>query len=345
VASRPAPGCRRVLNVTEDVTESMSIEPKLDPQARALLERFAASPAVDLDTLIAAEARRSYREGRLALAPPRVAIEETRDFSFPGTAGGVNARYYRPLGEKPGEALPVAVYFHGGGWVCGDLDTHDSVCRGIAVYGRCAVVAIDYRMGPEHKFPAAVEDAIAAVKWVSANADALQVDASRLAVAGESAGGNLAAVAAIALRESGPAIAMQVLVYPVVDQASNTGSLERFASGYSLTRELLRWYQKQYLRDERDRADWRASPLLARDHSRLPQAYILTAGFDPLLDEGQAYADRLRHAGVSVVYECFEGMIHGFLPMGGALAAARHAHYRIGQMLRTCFGTLPGSRP
>jgi len=323
----------------------VSTAPQLDPQARALLERFARSPAVDLDALSAAEARRAYREGRLALAPPPLAIEEARDFSFPGSAGGVKARFYRPLGEKPGEALPVALYFHGGGWTCGDLDTHDSVCRGIALHGRCAVVAVDYRMGPEHKFPAAVEDAVAAVKWVSANAGALRIDASRLAVAGESAGGNLAAVASIALRDSGPAIAMQVLVYPVVDQAADTGSLERFATGYSLTRDLLRWYQKQYLRDERDRADWRASPLRAPDHSRLPHAYILTAGFDPLLDEGRAYADRLTQAGVPVVYECFEGQIHGFLPMGGAMAAARHAHYRIGQMLRTRFGTFPSVRP
>jgi len=328
--------------VTADVTEGVSNAPRLDPQARALLERLARSPAVDLDTLSAAQARRAYREGRLALAPPPLAMEETRDFSFPG---GVRARFYRPLGEKPGEALPVALYFHGGGWTCGDLDTHDSVCRGIALHGCCAVVAVDYRMGPEHKFPAAVEDAVAAVKWVSANAGALRIDPSRLAVAGESAGGNLAAVASIALRESGPAIAMQVLVYPVIDQAADTGSLERFATGYSLTRDLLRWYQKQYLRDERDRADWRASPLRASDHARLPHAYILTAGFDPLLDEGKAYADRLTQAGVSVVYECFEGMIHGFLPMGGALAAARHAHYRIGQMLRTRFGTFPSVRP
>jgi acetyl esterase len=321
------------------------VDPVLDPQARELLERLSSAPAPALGTLTAAEARRSYREGRLALAPPPLALEESRDFAFGGPGGGIRARYYRPPGEKAGEALPVVVYFHGGGWVCGDLDTHDSVCRGIAVHGRCAVVAVDYRMGPEQAFPAAVEDAIAAVKWVSANSGALAVDAARLAVAGESAGGNLAAVAAIALRESGPAIAMQVLVYPLVDQAADTESLRRFASGYSLTRELLRWYQGQYLRGERDYADWRASPLVARDHARLPPAYIVTAGFDPLRDEGKAYADRLGQAGVPVTYECFEGMIHGFLPMGGALAAAHHAHYRIGQMLRTRFGTFPGIRP
>ena len=323
----------------------MAGAPKLDPQARALLERLARSAGPALDSLSAAEARRLYRETRLELAPARVPVEEARDFLFPGAGGDVKARYYRPLGEKPGAALPAVVYFHGGGWTCGDLDTHDSVCRGIAVHGRCAVVAVDYRMGPEHRFPAAVEDAMAAVTWVGANASSLRIDVSRLAVAGESAGGNLAAVAAIALRESGPRLAMQVLVYPVVDQASDTDSLRRFAHGYSLTIELLRWYQRQYLRDEGDRADWRASPLRARDHSRLPPAYIVTAGFDPLLDEGRAYADRLTQAGVSVVYECFEGQIHGFLPMGGAIAAARHAHSRIGQMLRTRFGTFPGVRP
>jgi len=315
---------------------------QLDPQARALLER-PSGPA--FESLSVAEARSAYRDGRLALAPPPLAIEETRDLAFPRVAGEIRARWYRPLGDKAGEALPGVVYFHGGGWTCGDLDTHDSVCRGIAMHGRCTVVAVDYRLGPEHKFPAAVDDAIAAVKWVGANAPALAIDASRLAVAGESAGGNLAAVAAIALRDSGPAIAMQVLVYPVVDQAADTGSLERFARGYSLTRDLLRWYQSQYLRDERDYADWRASPLRAGDHSRLPPAYVVTAGFDPLLDEGKAYADRLRQADVSVTYECFEGMIHGFLPMGGALAAARHAQYRIGQMLRTRFGTFPSVRP
>lgn len=319
--------------------------PKLDPQARALLERSARSAVPALDSLSPAEARRLYRETRLGLAPPPVAMEETRDFFLPGAAGDIKARYYRPPGEKPGETLPAVVYFHGGGWTCGDLDTHDSVCRGIAVYGRCAVVAVDYRMAPEHKFPAAVEDAMAAVTWVGASASSLGIDAGRLAVAGESAGGNLAAVAAIALRDSGPKLAIQVLVYPVVDQASDTDSLRRFARGYSLTLELLRWYQRQYLRDERDRADWRASPLLAPDHSRLPPAYILTAGFDPLLDEGRAYADRLTQAGVSVVYECFEGQIHGFLPMGGVIAAARHAQYRIGQMLCTRFGTFPGVRP
>jgi acetyl esterase len=318
---------------------------RLDPQARALIEHAARSAGPAPSAVSVGEARRLYRESRLALAPPPVAVQETRDFSMAGPGGAIGARYYRPLGADSAEALPAVVYFHGGGWTCGDLDTHDSVCRGIAAHSRFAVVAIDYRMGPEHRFPAAVEDALAAVRWMAANAGSFGIDPARLVVAGESAGGNLAAVAALALRESGPRLAMQVLVYPVTDQAADTDSLRRFAQGYSLTRELLRWYQGNYLRDERDRADWRASPLRAKDHSRLPPAYIVTAGFDPLLDEGKAYAERLTQAGVPVTYECFEGQIHGFLPMAGAIAAAHHAHYRIGQMLRMRFGTFSVARP
>ena len=318
---------------------------RLDPQARALIERSARSASPAPGSVVVEEARRLYRESRLALAPPPVAVQEVRDFSMAGRGFAIGARYYRPLGTKREEALPAVVYFHGGGWTCGDLDTHDSVCRGIAAHSFCAVVAVDYRMGPEHRFPAAVEDALAAVRWMAANAGPFGIDPARLVVAGESAGGNLAAVTALALRESGPRLAMQVLVYPVTDQAADTDSLRRFARGYSLTRELLRWYQGNYLRGEPDRADWRASPLRAKDHSRLPPAYIITAGFDPLLDEGKAYAERLAQAGVPVTYECFEGQIHGFLPMGGAIAAAHHAHYRIGQMLRMHFGTFSIARP
>jgi acetyl esterase/lipase len=318
---------------------------RLDPQARALIESAERSAGPALNSVGVEEARRLYRESRLALAPPPVAVRETRDFSISGPGGAIGARYYRPLGTKPGEALPAVVYFHGGGWTCGDLDTHDSVCRGIAARGYCVVVAVDYRMGPEHRFPAAVEDALTALQWVAANASTFGADPARLVVAGESAGGNLAAVAALALRDPGPRLAMQVLVYPVTDQAADTDSLRRFARGYSLTRELLRWYQGNYLRDERDRADWRASPLRAKDHSRLPPAYIITAGFDPLRDEGKAYAERLAQAGVDVTYECFEGQIHGFLPMAGVIAAAHHAHYRIGQMLRMRFGTFSIARP
>jgi len=322
-----------------------SAQARLDPQARALIERSVRSAGPAPGSVGVEEARRLYRESRLAVAPPPVAVGEVRDFSIASPGLAIGARYYRPLGTKREEALPAVVYFHGGGWTCGDLDTHDSVCRGIAAHGFCAVVAVDYRMGPEHKFPAAVEDALTSLEWVAAHASSLGVDPARLVVAGESAGGNLAAVAALALRDSALRLAMQVLVYPVTDQAADTDSLRTFAQGYLLTRELLRWYQGNYLRDERDRVDWRASPLRAQDHSRLPPAYIVTAGFDPLRDEGKAYAERLVQAGVDVTHECFEGQIHGFLPMAGVIAAAHHAHYRIGQLLRMRFGTLSIVRP
>jgi acetyl esterase len=308
---------------------------KLDPQARAYLDqaaRAAPRPAA------VAEARSAYRASRLALAAPAQDVAETRELAIPGPAGAIAARYHRAWGAESGAPLPCVVYFHGGGWVCGDIDTHDAVCRGIANHARCAVVSVDYRLAPEHRFPAAPEDAGAALHWISANAASLAVDPARLAVGGDSAGGNLAAVAAIVARDAGgPPLAMQILVYPVTDLALESASYARLAEGYGLTREDMRWYRDHYLRDERDIGDWRASPLRAPDLSRLPPAYVITAGFDPLHDEGKAYAERLAEAAVPVTYECFEGQIHGFLVMGGVMAAAGHAVYRIGQAVRSRF--------
>jgi acetyl esterase len=318
--------------------------PKLDPQARELLGRVAAANAPPLHSLSAPEARRAYRESRAALAPPTLAVEEVRELSVPGPAGALRARLYRS-GATPGP-LPGVVYFHGGGFIYGDIDTHDPVCRGIAVHGACAVVSVDYRLAPEHKFPAAVEDSIAAVAWVAANCATLGIDPQQLVVAGDSVGGNLAAVVALAARErESPRIAMQVLVYPTTDLLAESESVARFGEGFLLTRESMRWVKRTYLRDERDAADWRASPLRAADVSRLPPAYVITAGFDPLRDEGEAYAARLAQAGVPVTTECFEGQIHGFLVMGGAMAASGHAMQRIGQMLRMRFGSFPRVRP
>jgi len=319
-------------------------EARLDPQARALIERLAAAGAPPLYTLSAPEARRAYRESRAALAAVPVEVGEIRELSIPGPAGALRARLYRP---RSGEgSLPGVVYFHGGGFIYGDIDTHDGVCRGIAQSVPCAVVSVDYRLAPENKFPAAAEDAFAATAWVSANCAALGIDPARLVVAGDSAGGNLAAVTALTARERGaPALAMQVLVYPTTDLAGETESLARFGAGFLLTRESMRWVKRSYLRDEHDAGDWRASPLRARDFSGLPAAYIITAGFDPLRDEGRAYAARLVQAGVSVTHESFEGQVHGFLVMGGALAAAGHAIQRIGQIMRMHFGIVPRIRP
>jgi acetyl esterase len=315
----------------------------LDPQARAVIEQAARAPLPAYSEVGAVEARRLYKATRAVLSPPASAVDEARDLSMPGPGGDLPLRLYRPL--NPGkEPLPVLLFFHGGGWTVGDLDTHDEVCRALANAARCAVVAVDYRLAPEHKFPAAVEDCVAATRWVAAQGAKLGIDASRLAVGGDSAGGNLAAVVALTLRDAGgPKLALQLLIYPATDQTLEGESPRLYGEGYLLTLPAMIWYRDNYLRGEADVTDWRASPFCAADLSRLPPAYILTAGFDPLLDEGRAYAGRLRESGVDVTYECFEGMVHGFLIMGGVIAAANHAIYRSAQMLTRVFYKAAGS--
>ena len=309
----------------------------VDRQMQAVIERVAQAGLPPYCNVSAVEARRLYKEGRAALSPPVPEVAAVRDLAAPGPAGPVPLRLYRGLEAEAGTALPLLVYFHGGGWTIGDLDTHDIVCRTLAYRARCAVVAVDYRMGPEHKFPAAVDDCVAATRWLAQQGAALGVNSARIAVGGDSAGGNLAAVVALILRDAGgPALVLQALVYPATDQRMNTASHASFAEGYLLTRDNMLWFRDNYLAPA-DYEDWRASPLLAADLARLPPAHIITAGYDPLVDEGRAYSDRLVAAGVPVLYECFEGMAHGFLTMGGAVAAANHALYRLGQSLAQAF--------
>jgi acetyl esterase len=310
---------------------------KLDPQARAVLDRVARANVPPYSQLDVAEARKLYREtrGRLSAAPAEVARVEELD------ADGLRVRHYRPLGAEDGEVLPALVYFHGGGWTIGDLETHDVPCRELANLARCAVLSVDYRLAPEHKFPAAVEDAVAATRWTHAHAASLAIDPTRIAVGGDSAGGNLAAVAALVLRDAGgPPLAMQALFYPAIDLAADMPSHFELAEGYLLTRDAILWFTGNYVRGPEDVRDWRASPLRAADLAGLPPAYIVTAGFDPLRDEGQAYADALHAAGVHVTYECFEGMIHGFITMAGVIAAGHHALYRVATGLRQRFAAL-----
>lgn len=306
----------------------------LDPQAQAVLESAARANLPAYADMTAPQARELYRETRGKLQPALPEVALVMDLY----AGDVPARYYRASGTDLRQALPGLVWFHGGGWTIGDLDTHDVLCRELANYAHCAVVSVGYRLAPEHKFPAAVDDAVTATRWVAAQGEALGIDASRLAIGGDSAGGNLAAVAALALRDAGgPPLAMQMLIYPATDLAAEHPSHFKFAEGYLLTRANVQWFRANYLASAAQVDDWRASPLRAHDLSRLPAAYILTAGFDPLVDEGKAYADRLVAAGVTVTYECFEGMIHGFIVMGGAIAAANHALYRATTALKQAF--------
>ena len=295
----------------------------LDPDAEILLEMIRAANRPAFETVGAAEARELFNAGRKVLAPDPMPVAETRDLAIPGPGGSIPARLYRATATG---TLPVLVFFHGGGWVVGDVESHDTVCRHLANRAHCAVVSVDYRLAPEHKFPAAVEDCFAATAWVADNAAALGVDAGRLAVGGDSAGGNLAAVVSLLARDKGvPRIAYQLLIYPATDAAMRHDSIARFAEVYVLTRSTMRWFYDQYLRASEDAADWQASPLAAPDLRGLPPAYVLTAGYDPLCDEGDAYAARLAAAGVPVTHRTFEGQVHGFAMNGKIIRAAETA--------------------
>ena len=298
----------------------------LHPQARALLELIAERGIPATHTLSPAEARAVYRDRRgfTQPAPPPVASVQARQAD--GPHGPIALRLYRPLGTTADQVLPVLVYYHGGGWVIGDLDTHDTLCRELANLSGCAVVSVDYRLAPEHRFPAAVDDAIAAARWVHREAPALRLEASRIAVGGDSAGGNLAAVVAIAERDAGEVpLAFQLLIYPATDQHRSAPSHERLGEGYLLTRDTMAYFSGHYLPGPAEYSDWRASPLLHPDLSRLPPALVLTAGYDPLRDEGLAYAQRLSEAGSLATHLSFERQIHGFILMGRVLDEANAA--------------------
>jgi acetyl esterase len=298
----------------------------LDPQVKALLEAAARAGRTPVNHFPPVQARVQFMEMRKPLLPVKPPIGEVKDFSIAGRRGAIPVRHYRPVASNANSILPLLIYFHGGGWVVGDLESHDSLCRQLANAAQCAVIAVDYRMGPEHKFPAAVEDAEDVVRSVVEQAGPLRIDASRIALGGDSAGGNLATVIALLFRDNGgPAIRHQLLIYPATDMAMEHASHIEFAEGYSLTRDLMQYFRGHYLNDQADIKDWRASPLLAPDHSGLPSAHIITAGFDPLRDEGKAYADTLLAAGVGVKYQCYEGMIHGFVTMSGVLRVANEA--------------------
>jgi acetyl esterase len=295
----------------------------LHPQARALLDFIEARGIPPTHTLAPAEARAFYRDRRAATQPEAPQVAEVRELNAEGPRGAIPVRLYRPLGSTAGAALPVLVYFHGGGWVIGDLDTHDVLCRSLANGAGCAVASIDYRMGPEHRFPAAVDDVLVATRWVHRQALSLGLDAGRLAVGGDSAGGNLAAVTAIAARDAGDLpIAFQLLIYPATDQRRGHASHQANGQGYLLTRDTMAYFHDHYIDDLRHDLDWRASPLLHGDLSGLPPALVLTAGYDPLRDEGMAYAEALTAAGNRAAYVCFERQIHGFITMGKVLDEA-----------------------
>jgi acetyl esterase len=302
----------------------------LHPDARALLDLIEERKLPAMHTLTPVDARAFYRDRRFFTQPAPPDVGTVVDTRCEGRHGAIPLRIYRPLGAAASptrqHALPVLVYYHGGGWTIGDLDTHDVLCRELCNGSGAVVVAVDYRMGPEHRFPAAVDDCMAATAWVHAQATELGVDPSRLAVGGDSAGGNLAAVVAIAARDGGELpIAYQLLIYPATDMRRGHPSHAANGSGYLLTTETITYYHDHYITDAAHDLDWRASPLLHPDLSNLPPALVLTAGFDPLRDEGLEYANRLVAAGNRATYVCFDRQIHGFITMGKLIDEANTA--------------------
>jgi acetyl esterase len=301
----------------------------------ALLERRKEPP---LETLAPAEAREARRRLTAVFGGRPIAVRATTDLVIDGPAP-IPARHYEPL--EPGGPHPLLVYYHGGGFLYGDLDTHDNVCRILCRHAGAHVLAVDYRLSPEHPFPAAVEDARAALRWAHVNAERLGADPSRIGVGGDSAGGNLAAVTSqLAANDGGPAPVLQLLIYPVTDFTIRRRSRELFGDGFLLTNDEMDWFEANYLGPGSPQAsDPRASPLLASDLSGLPPAFVVTAAFDPLRDEGEAYARALQDAGTPATLRRFPGFIHGFINAAGVSRTAREAVVEIAGATRAMFGS------
>ena len=297
----------------------------LDPQAQALMQLMIDKGVPPVHTMTPEEARASYRSRRAFTQPDAPEVFKVEDKLVSANGVSVAVRVYHPHAAPSHSTLPGLVYLHGGGWTIGDLDTHDVLCRSLCLQAGIVVVAVDYRMGPEHKFPAAYDDSVAAFNWTVAHAASLGIDASRIAIGGDSAGGNLAAAACLGLRGQSVQPAFQLLIYPATIMWQDTPSYHANGKGYMLTKESIAYYTENYLRNREDAKDWRASPQLADSHAGLPPAFVMTAGFDPLRDEGLMYANALTKAGVSSQYICFERQIHGFITMGRVMQEANTA--------------------
>ncbi len=302
----------------------------LDPVYQEMLKQMAAAGGPAMTDVSPPEAREMYRGLQAAAYVADIKHIEDRD------ANGIKIRIYRDTMEK----TPCIVYFHGGGWVIGDLDTHDTICTQLAAETGYAVISVDYRLAPENPFPAPIDDCYDGLCWIAANAVELNIDPEKIAVAGDSAGGNLAAAACIKARDQGqPAIAFQALFYPVTDVNFDTGSYHENAEGYFLTREGMQWFWDHYIgQGEANRKNPLAAPLQASDFSGLPAAQIMTAEFDPLRDEGESYARALSDAGVAVEVKRYDGMIHGFFGATDVTQGARDAMADAVRALKAALG-------
>ncbi|MEP6874948.1 MAG: alpha/beta hydrolase [Burkholderiales bacterium] len=316
-------------------------DPLLTPKMARLLANIRRANRPSFQSLGAHTARLALEAAAEILEPPRAALARAEDIRIPADDGTpLRARVY----AASGDVLPVLLYMHGGGFTIGSLETHDSLCRQLALRSGVAVVALDYRLAPEHRFPRAVDDAWAAMRWLAAHAHRLSLDGTRLAVGGDSAGGTLAAVCAIHARDIGLKLRHQLLITPGTTAYADTPSHRRFAQGYLLDADAIAWFFDQYIADA-ERRDWRFAPLEADDLDRVAPACVLLAECDPLVDEGLAYADRLRAAGVPVELELTRGVTHDFIKMGRALPEAGAAQTMIGAALRRALELHPHAEP
>jgi acetyl esterase len=313
--------------------------PSLHPQIQQVLKVMAEANLRPIEAMTPAEAREQMEATARARKAEPLPVARVEERMIPGPAGPIRLRLYWPKESDPGARVPTIVYYHGGGHVIGSLDTHDFVARNLCAGAAALVASVDYRMGPEHKFPAAVEDSFAALEWVHSNAAGLGADPDRIGVHGDSAGANLAAVVALMARDAGrPRLRLQSLVYPFSDYTMSTPSYDKFASGYGiLTREAMVWFQKHYLRSPEDAADWRASPIKAPNLSGATPAIVVTAECDVLHDDGARYAEALRRAGVAVEYREFAGMIHGFFGMVPIIDDAMNAQRVVAAAFKKTF--------
>lgn len=305
----------------------------LDATLDAILKQMGATPAPKLWEVSAPQAREMYHGMREAFDVKGAPIGKIDSVEIPGPGGPLAARIYTPVGLT-GRVTPACVFYHGGGWVIGDLDTHDGICRMLANESGCRIVAVDYRLAPENKFPAAFDDAYATLLWVEKNAMDHSINPNRIAVAGDSAGGNLAAAVAIhAKLKGGPQIAYQVLIYPVTQARAETASMHDLATGFFLEKASMDWFCDMYLEPGADLTDYRVSPLSAKDVTGVAPAMVLVAGFDPLKDEGKQYAAKLKAAGVQTDLIEYPSMTHGFITMGGVVTQTAQAAKDIGKAL------------
>ena len=301
---------------------------------RDVISRMGRAGHPAFHTLTATQARAAYEAGAGVLEIPKPALARVEDFSIPARDGqALPARLYAPSAE----VLPVLLYFHGGGFTIGSIATHDILCRQLSHLAGCAVVSVDYRLAPEHKFPAAAHDAEDALRWVATHANGLGLDSERLAVGGDSAGGTLAAVCAVLARDAGLPLALQLLFYPGCSAHQDTPSHRRFARGFVLEEREINWFFSRYVRGPADRDDWRFAPLNAPDVDGVAPAWVGLAECDPLVDEGVMYADKLRTAGVAVDLEIYRGVTHEFIKMGRIIPEARQAHADAAAALRRAF--------